>query len=975
MAQVPKLLIEMRLKGPSRVGHLRRWMQLERHTVAIPRNPLTLFLPLSALLLVLVQSGCAGYTTKDAAPSIMKQPANQTVTAGQTATFSASATGTAPLSYQWNKNGTAISGATFPSYTTPAETTSGSGARFTVMISNSAGSAISDAATLTVSASPSGASLQIATSSLLYAEVGTQFQAGLSASGGVQPYRWSIVSGTLSPAFSLNPNTGALSGTASQEGQLNFSVQVSDSSSPNPQTAMKALILSVLLALQIAPSGLPNGEVGVAYEASLGGTGGKAPYTWNIVGAAPSGLSLNSTSGVITGMPTQSCTSIFTVVLTDSVGQTAQKSSTITIAATGPPVSGEIVITPSIPPAVNQGTTFQFTANAPGTWSCSGTDSSGAATACKGSINPSTGLYTAPATVTAQQSAGGYQMLPNNHIFNTRIDSFPLRSDSVTLIAGTGTSPLNYTQIAKPINYTNSSTPTQSAVFYYTPANNGTYEIPAFPGVFPTEARIEGGWISAQTNQNADHHLLTIDTTNGNMQDIYQWYTIGLNGSCPTCNSQSGVKYTASSYSLPAKGATDAAGMYMTPLVLRPQEVEQAIATGGTINHALRMTFANGYLHNAFLWPATTSVAVGGGLNYYGERVRLSSSFNISKFSPVAQILLKQMQQYGLIIADGGTGWAVDIEYAKWPTAVVNAFLEISVADIAPSNFEVVDESGYMLSSSSGEATSNREIVTFTHTSSGATASVDVVLTGVTVNFPYDLLQIQVGAPAQQLTALVNGASNTNVTWRMNPSVGTLSSSGLYTPPSNVSSPTTITVTATSVANPSVAVSMTLNVFPAGPIRLVPGSVPGTYNYSVVPTTYTDTSGNVWYSIGDDGGYAYNRCNSISGTSDPQLYCWEYAGYTGGGNDVRFDFIVPNGSYQITYKGASTFGTLGTQIQDLEVNGNIVFPNLDLYGVSGGSNIAWDWGTSVTVTNNKLSFVQRVVNNLGTHIGALEITQ
>src|SRR5271156_4910107 len=127
----------MRLKGPNRVVHFRRWMQLVLCTVAIPRSPFAFLLPVTVLLLVLIQSGCAGYTSTDAAPSITTQPANQTVTAGQTAIFSVSASGTAPLSYQWNKNGMAIGGATFLSYTTSAETTSGNGARFTVMVSNS----------------------------------------------------------------------------------------------------------------------------------------------------------------------------------------------------------------------------------------------------------------------------------------------------------------------------------------------------------------------------------------------------------------------------------------------------------------------------------------------------------------------------------------------------------------------------------------------------------------------------------------------------------------------------------------------------------------------------------------------------------------------------------------------------------------------------------------------------------------------
>src|SRR5260370_7554793 len=52
-------------------------------------------------------------------PSITTQPVSQTVTAGQTATFSVTAAGTAPFSYQWRKNGTPITGPSSPSYPTP----------------------------------------------------------------------------------------------------------------------------------------------------------------------------------------------------------------------------------------------------------------------------------------------------------------------------------------------------------------------------------------------------------------------------------------------------------------------------------------------------------------------------------------------------------------------------------------------------------------------------------------------------------------------------------------------------------------------------------------------------------------------------------------------------------------------------------------------------------------------------------------
>jgi hypothetical protein len=86
------------------------------------------------------------------APTITTQPAAQTVTAGATASFSVSASGTPPLSYKWQKNSVAISGATSSTYTTPATTTSDNGAQFSVVVSNMAGSVTSSVVTLTVTA-------------------------------------------------------------------------------------------------------------------------------------------------------------------------------------------------------------------------------------------------------------------------------------------------------------------------------------------------------------------------------------------------------------------------------------------------------------------------------------------------------------------------------------------------------------------------------------------------------------------------------------------------------------------------------------------------------------------------------------------------------------------------------------------------------------------------------------------------------
>src|SRR5205809_2807500 len=84
------------------------------------------------------------------APTITTQPANQTVTAGQTATFAVVAAGTAPLGYQWQKNGGNIAGATSASYTTATTTAADSGSTFRVGVTNSASRVTSSAATLKV---------------------------------------------------------------------------------------------------------------------------------------------------------------------------------------------------------------------------------------------------------------------------------------------------------------------------------------------------------------------------------------------------------------------------------------------------------------------------------------------------------------------------------------------------------------------------------------------------------------------------------------------------------------------------------------------------------------------------------------------------------------------------------------------------------------------------------------------------------
>src|SRR5438046_3495531 len=192
------------------------------------RLSLVVSLVFLVILLGIFSTGCSGLASSTTgsvttAPSVTTQPGSQSVTAGQTATFSVAATGTAPLSYQWKKNGLAVSGASSSAYTTLPTSSSDTGAQFTVVVSNSSGSVTSSAAVLTVSTSIPP--LELTTSQLPGGTVGSSYSTTLSASGGTPPYSWSVSSDTLPTGLSLS-SSGTLSGTPTVAGSFPFTVAV-----------------------------------------------------------------------------------------------------------------------------------------------------------------------------------------------------------------------------------------------------------------------------------------------------------------------------------------------------------------------------------------------------------------------------------------------------------------------------------------------------------------------------------------------------------------------------------------------------------------------------------------------------------------------------------------------------------------------------------------------------------------------------
>jgi sugar lactone lactonase YvrE len=125
------------------------------------------------------------------APTITQQPVDLTVTAGQPASFTVAATGTAPLAYQWQRNGVDIAGATTTTYTIAATVLGDSGAVFRAVVTNVAGSATSNNATLTVTMSaPVLTITQQPASTSVVAGTQASFTVAATCSSGTLDIQW-----------------------------------------------------------------------------------------------------------------------------------------------------------------------------------------------------------------------------------------------------------------------------------------------------------------------------------------------------------------------------------------------------------------------------------------------------------------------------------------------------------------------------------------------------------------------------------------------------------------------------------------------------------------------------------------------------------------------------------------------------------------------------------------------------------------
>ena len=344
-----------------------------------------------------VTSAAATLTVNPApvGPSITTSPTNQTVTAGQTATFTVVAAGTAPLSYQWQKNGVNIAGATAASYTTPATTTSNSGSTFAAVVSNTVGTVTSAAATLTVNPAPVGPSITTSPTNQTVTAGQTATFTVVAAGTAPLSYQWQKngvnIAGATAASYTTPVTTTSNSGST-------FAAVVSN-------TVGTVTSATATLTVNPAPVGPSITTSPTNQTVTAGQTAtftvvaaGTAPlsYQWQKNGVNIAGATAASYTTPVT--TTSDSGSTFAAVVSNTVGTVTSATATLTV---NPAPVGPSITTSPTSQTVTAGQTATFTVVAAGTaplsyqWQKNGVNIAGATAAS----------YTTPVTTTSNSGS------------------------------------------------------------------------------------------------------------------------------------------------------------------------------------------------------------------------------------------------------------------------------------------------------------------------------------------------------------------------------------------------------------------------------------------------------------------------------------------------------------------------------------------------------------------------------------------
>jgi prepilin-type N-terminal cleavage/methylation domain-containing protein len=151
--------------------------------------------------------------------------------------------------------------------------------------------------------------------------------------GFTEPYSWTVTSGTLPAGLTLNETTGSASGTPSSANSSTITITITDA---NDLTGNQTLTFDIDPEPSVSPTSTTvSGEAGTAITpTSVTATGFTAPYSWSVTsGTLPSGLSLDSSTGTVSGTPDSESTATVVLTVTDADGRTATQTQNYEITA------------------------------------------------------------------------------------------------------------------------------------------------------------------------------------------------------------------------------------------------------------------------------------------------------------------------------------------------------------------------------------------------------------------------------------------------------------------------------------------------------------------------------------------------------------------------------------------------------------------------------------------------------------------
>ncbi|HEY3812702.1 MAG TPA: IPT/TIG domain-containing protein [Caulobacteraceae bacterium] len=305
----------------------------------------------------------------------------------------------------------------------------------------------------TVTITVGAPTVSLAPTSLPSPSVGVAYSQTITGVGGLAPFKAFTVSlGGLPPGLSLNNTTGVVSGTPTAAGGFSFTVQATDSSTgAGPFTAIQAYSVTVAApAITFSSTTLPGATVENAYNQSVSASGGTAPFTYSATGL-PAGLTLNSSTGAISGTPTAGGTFNVTIKATDSSTGTgapfsASQAYSLVVAAPA------ITLTPTSLTAMTQeiATSQQLSASggvAPYTFAVNGTLPAGLALSSSGLLaGTPTGAGAYSFSVVATDSATGSGPFKGTQLYSGTIGAgVPVAAAKSVTVAYDTATPIDLT--------------------------------------------------------------------------------------------------------------------------------------------------------------------------------------------------------------------------------------------------------------------------------------------------------------------------------------------------------------------------------------------------------------------------------------------------------------------------------------------------------------------------------------------------